>query len=113
MRLMGSMFEAPVCLIDRQVELRFHPENLGKVEIFFQGRSHGFVQIVNPYINSQIGRDWKPGESGAKKSISEETADNASPSTGQLIFPKKKVLAGFEEFEGFEEEEEEFEGGIL
>lgn len=59
-RLMGGIFEVPVGLIDKQVELRFHPENLSQIEIFFQGKSYGFASVVNPYVNAQIGRNWDP-----------------------------------------------------
>jgi transposase InsO family protein len=59
-RLMGTLFEAPVPLIDRQVELRFHPEDLSRVEIFFQNKSYGMLQVMNPHVNSQIGRNWDP-----------------------------------------------------
>ena len=59
-RLMGMLLEAPVPLVDRQVELRFHPEDLSCVEIFFQGKSYGMAPVVNPHVNSQIGRNWDP-----------------------------------------------------
>lgn len=59
-QLQGHLFEAPVQLIDKQVELRFHPENLSDIEVFFNGKSYGKIEIVRPHINSQVGRDWKP-----------------------------------------------------
>ncbi len=57
-RLMGVLLEAPVQLIDRQVELRFHPEDFSQVEIFFGGKSYGMATTVDPHINSKIGRNW-------------------------------------------------------
>lgn len=82
-RLMGKLLEAPVALIDKQVELRFHPENLVEVEIFFQGRSYGMAQTVNPHINSQIGRNWNPLPRQAKPS---ECIQDPTPlPTGQLF----------------------------
>ncbi len=82
-RLLGNLFEAPVGLIDRSVELRFHPEDLSQVEIFFQNRSYGMAQIVNPHVNSQIGRNWDPLPERKKESASIE---NQLPvQTGQLF----------------------------
>jgi putative transposase len=89
-RLMGHIFEAPVNLIDRQVELRFHPEDLSAVEVFFQGKSHGIVQVVSPHVNSKIGRNWNPRYDGAKKDDSASVAEPPAPSTGQLSFQNKE-----------------------
>jgi putative transposase len=83
-RLMGSIFEAPVGLIDRQVELRFHPEDLSKIEIFFQNKSYGMAVIVNPHVNSQIGRNWDP-HPGTQKPEREQTAVLNPTKTGQLF----------------------------
>jgi len=80
-RLMGSIFEAPVNLIDRQVELRFHPELLSQVEIYFQNKSYGIIPIVDSHVNSQIGRDWKSHGDRPKESI---TTDVKIP-TGSLF----------------------------
>jgi putative transposase len=82
-RLMGILFEAPVALIDHSVELRFHPEDLSKVEIFFQNRSYGFALVVNPHVNSKIGRQWDLIASDQKKI---EILENQIPlQTGQLF----------------------------
>ncbi len=83
-RLMGSLFEAPVGLIDRQVELRFHPEDLFAVEIYFQGRSYGRAVVVNPQINSQIGRNWDQG-STSKRNPPEQTTPEAMTHSGKLF----------------------------
>lgn len=87
-RLMGTLFEAPVALIDKQVELRFHPENLFEIEVFFQGKSYGMVHAVNPHVNSQIGRNWKPLHKQPKDS---ESLEESPPlPTGQLFQNKSK-----------------------
>ena len=83
-RLLGTLFEAPVGLIDRQVELRFHPEDLSQVEIFFQNMSYGMAVIVNPHINSQIGRNWDPHPESQKKQA-ELLGTQAPLQTGQLF----------------------------
>ena len=87
-RLMGNVFEAPVGLIDRQVELRFHPENLSEIEIFFQNKSYGYAQVLNTYVNSKIGRNWDPNPGRDKKS---ESLENQSQlATGQLFQNKSE-----------------------
>lgn len=91
-RLHGLIFEAPVGLIDRQVELRFHPETPSEVEIFFDGKSFGPATPVNPQVNSKVGRDWgrNQPESKAKKEFREEQLDlpfDETP-TGQLFSAK-------------------------
>lgn len=83
-RLMGTLFEAPVALIDRQVELRFHPEELGSVEIFFQGKSYGMASVLNPHVNSQIGRNWDPHPDSLKPTGEIIKIETPHP-TGQLF----------------------------
>jgi putative transposase len=88
-RLMGQMFEAPVSLVDRQVELRFHLEKLSEVEVFFQGKSYGVAPIVNPHVNAQIGRNWDPRTSAQRKPQKEVMeVPEAAWATGQLFVGK-------------------------
>lgn len=83
-RLMGTLLEAPVGLIDRQVELRFHAEDLSQVEIFFQNKSYGMAPVMNPHINSQIGRNWAPHPEALKPK--KELIEIQTPHpTGQLF----------------------------
>jgi transposase InsO family protein len=88
-RLMGSIFEAPVPLIDRQVELRFHPEDLSNIEIFFQNKSYGMLQVMNPYVNSQIGRNWDPHPGSLKPNPEIIKIETPHP-TGQLFQNKQE-----------------------
>lgn len=88
-RLMGSQFEAPVGLIDRQVELRFHPEDLSQVEVFFQNKSYGMAPVVNAHVNSQIGRNWDPRPESKKPRPSEQITVPAATPTGQLFTNKE------------------------
>lgn len=94
-RLMGHIFEAPVSLIDRQVELRFHPEDLSAIEIFFQSKSYGLIQIVSPHVNSKIGRNWDPKSHENRKNNAQEefTEVAVAPSTGQLNFQSELTSA--------------------
>lgn len=83
-QLMGLVLEVPVGLIDRQVELRFHTEDLFKVEVFFQNKSYGFVSVVNPHVNSKIGRNWDPHTKQKEKQI-ELVEVAVPPKSGQLF----------------------------
>lgn len=89
-RLMGFQFEAPVGLIDRQVELRFHPEDLSQIEIFFQSKSYGMAAIVNAHVNSQIGRNWDPRPESTKSQPAEQIIVPAVTPTGQLFTSKEE-----------------------
>ena len=80
---MGVLLEAPVGLIDRSVELRFHAEDMSQVEIFFQNKSYGLATIVNAHVNSKIGRNW---DSNPRKSREAEQLDlPTNTQTGQLF----------------------------
>ena len=81
---MGGIFEVPVGLIDKQVELRFHPEDLSRIEIFFDGRSYGLASVVNPYVNANIGRNWDPKRGPKEKSI-ELLKDETALKSGELF----------------------------
>jgi putative transposase len=83
-KLMGVMYEVPMGLIDRQVELRFHPDKLLEVEIFFQNKSYGMAIKVDPHVNSIIGRNWD-AHSNTQKPTRELTDTAAEISTGQLF----------------------------
>lgn len=82
-KLLGTLLEAPVRLIDRSVELRFHPEDLSQVEIFFQNKSYGLATIVNSHINSKIGRNWDPDPDRIQETESLEIPPSLQ--TGQLF----------------------------
>lgn len=52
----GRLFEAPPALIDRSVELRFHPEAPLEVEIFYEGLSYGAAVVLDARVNGRVGR---------------------------------------------------------
>lgn len=53
----GRLFEAPPKLIDRSVELRFHPELPLEVEIFHDGLSYGMATVLDARVNARVRRD--------------------------------------------------------
>jgi len=58
-QLNGVIYEAPVGLIDRRVELRYDPESMRPdLEIFYNGASFGMATVLDPQVNSQLGRNW-------------------------------------------------------
>ena len=59
-RLNGTLFEAPVELIDFRVELRFHRDSPDEVEIFFKDKSFGMATMLDKAVNFKIGRNSKP-----------------------------------------------------
>ena len=87
-RLHGVLFEAPVNLIDRQVEIRFHPENPLDIEIYFDGKSQGNGVVLNANVNAKIGRNWATNnESDLKTATTEQqqTPPAIVTPTGQLF----------------------------
>jgi len=57
----GRIFEAPTRLIGEQVCLLLHAHKPDKVEIIFQGKSHGFLVPVDLQINCQVKREPNQG----------------------------------------------------
>lgn len=56
-QLKNHFYEVPVGLIDKKVELRFHEDDLNKVEVFFNNQSFGFANPVNLQVNSMVIRE--------------------------------------------------------
>jgi putative transposase len=53
-RLSNRVYQVPLGLAGMRVELRF--ETLDRVELFVDGKSHGFIEEVPLHANSRIGR---------------------------------------------------------
>lgn len=82
-RLMGGIFEVAVGLIDKQVELKFHPEDLSRIEVFYDGKSYGFANVVNPHVNVKVGRNWDPKQ--MKEKSVEILKNEYPPKSGELF----------------------------
>jgi hypothetical protein len=74
----GRLFEAPVGLIGKQVELRYHQEDPDTVEIFDSQQSRGFVRPVDVHVNCRVKRD--------KNNNAELATDGAPYQGGRLKF---------------------------
>lgn len=55
--LNGKVFEAPVSLVGKQVELLYHERDEGRVEVRSNGESFGFVPAVDIHVNCRVQRD--------------------------------------------------------
>ncbi len=53
----GSLFEAPVALIGKRVQLLYHEDDRRSVEVFDQQHSHGFLVPVDLHVNCRVKRD--------------------------------------------------------
>lgn len=53
----GRMYEVPVALIGKQVELLFHEDSLDEIEIKCDNRSYGIARPVNLHVNCRVKRD--------------------------------------------------------
>lgn len=57
----GSLFEAPVPLIGKQVELLYHEDTPDRIEIKWQNKSYGIVRPVDVHVNARVKRDENNG----------------------------------------------------
>lgn len=53
----GRLFEAPTKFIGEQISLLFHEHKPQRVEIIYQGKSHGLLVPLDLKINAKTGRD--------------------------------------------------------
>jgi len=53
----GSLYEAPVCLIGKQVEVLYHANEPDNIEIRWENRSYGIIRPVDLHINCRVKRD--------------------------------------------------------
>jgi putative transposase len=53
-RIDGALYEVDLSLRALQVELRFDPFAMGRVEVYHHGRACGLARLANLHVNSQI-----------------------------------------------------------
>jgi putative transposase len=53
----GRLYEGPVVLIGKRVELLYHPDNPGQVEVRYKGESFGMIRPVDLAVNYRVKRD--------------------------------------------------------
>jgi transposase InsO family protein len=79
--LNNRLYEAPVELVGRQVTLLYHEDDPERVEVFFGGKTHGFVSLVDVNVNYRVKR-----QSGV---IRIETDNAPDRYKGGFLFRKK------------------------
>ncbi len=55
--LNGRLYEAPVALIGKRVELLYHDSDPEKVEVKYRNKSFGLIRVVDLYVNCRVKRD--------------------------------------------------------
>ncbi len=80
--LAGRLYEAPVELIGKQVSLLYHEHDPARVEVFFAGKTYGFISSVDVNVNYRIKRN---------NGVTEiQTENNPDRYRGGALFKKKE-----------------------
>jgi transposase InsO family protein len=53
----GRLYEAPVALIGKRIDLLYHKNNVGRIEARFNNQSYGFLRPVDLAVNCRVKRD--------------------------------------------------------
>ena len=59
--LEGKLYEAPVALIGKQVQLLYHESRPEQVEVFYNQKSYGFLTLLDLHVNARVKRDKNSG----------------------------------------------------
>jgi len=60
--LLGKLYEAPEGLIGNTVTLVYHERDPQRIEVVFEGKSHGFLIPLDVHLNSRIRRKSRKKE---------------------------------------------------
>ncbi len=77
------LYEAPVELVGKQVRLLYHEDDPQRVEVFFEGKTYGFVPLVDVHVNCRIKR-------GAGITRIETDTTPGRYQKGSLFSPKRR-----------------------
>jgi putative transposase len=69
--LNGKLYEAPVALIGKQVQLLYHENQPKEVEVFYNHTSYGLLRLLDLHVNARVKRDKY---SGTDVSFSEQAS---------------------------------------
>jgi putative transposase len=69
----GRLYEAPVALIGRTVTLLYHESDPARVELLFNGTSHGMLTPLDVRINAKVKRFCQAVEIVAERESTKET----------------------------------------
>jgi hypothetical protein len=59
--LEGKLYEAPVALIGKQVQLLYHENRPEQVEVLYNQKSYGILTLLDIHINARVKRDKNSG----------------------------------------------------
>jgi putative transposase len=79
--LNGRLYEGPVALIGKRVELLYHDTELEKVEVKYQNKSFGFIRPVDLHVNCRVKRD--------KNNNPQPTPDHPATYRGGALFNRR------------------------
>lgn len=82
--LNGKLYEAPVALIGKQVELLYHNEDQSHVEIRWDQKTYGTVREVDLHVNCRVKRDRN------SNTDMQTPADRAKYQGGSLLSRKEE-----------------------
>ena len=86
--LHGRIYEAPVELIEKNVNLLYHENDPQRIEIFCQDQSYGFLVSLNPHINARIKRNAERTHIEPQRT-SEFTPPTVKPYQGGKLFERR------------------------
>ena len=86
--LHGRIYEAPVELIEKNVNLLYHENDPQRIEIFCQDQSYGFLVSLNPHINARIKRNAERTHIEPQRT-SELTPPTVKPYQGGKLFERR------------------------
>lgn len=75
----GRLYEAPVSLIGKQIELLYHENDLELIEIKSKGKSYGMIRPINLHVNCRVKRN----ENNMRDVII--SSSNSSYKSGKLL----------------------------
>lgn len=80
------LFEAPVALVGKQVELLYHADLADTIEVRWNGKSYGFLQPLDLLLNSRIRRESATPHPAKQRTDSpdKQEAQEFAPESGQL-----------------------------
>ena len=83
-----KLYEAPITLIGKQIQILFHEHKLEQIEALHNGKSYGFLRLVDAHVNYRISRQKK----GRTELIQTEKPDY----TGGSLFDVNQPTQGEE-----------------
>jgi hypothetical protein len=81
--LNGRLYEAPVALISKRVELLYHDSEPEKVEVKYQNKSFGMIRLVDLHVNCRVKRD--------KNNNPQIESDNSTKYQGGKLLSAKRM----------------------